>query len=187
MSLRPLVAALLVTGSAPVLAQTFDVNLSDDAAQFAYVAPMGQQGFGQGHVDGRVLFTDNDAFLGALGFGVVGDAGSGSPGLQVGVGVRAYGVNTDNGDVVALALGGRFEFAPPPLPRLRIGAEVNYAPNIVTFVDGDRFYDNSAYVGYEIFQDAVAYLGVRRIHASIEDAPNVTVDKGAYLGVRLQF
>lgn len=187
MSLRPLIAALLLAGSAPAMAQTFDISLSDDSAKLTYVAPMGKQGFGRGEVDGSILFTDNDAFMASVGFGVTGEAGTGSPGLLVGVGARLYGVNTDKSDLAALALGARFTFAPPPLPRLRIGGEVNYAPNIVTFIDGDRFYDNSVYVGYEIFQDAVAYVGVRRIKAGFENGPDVTIDKGAFLGISLHF
>jgi len=187
MSLRPLVAALLLAGSASATAQTFDIGLSNDTARLTYSAPMGQQGFGRGEVDGGILFTDDDAFMASVGYGVVGEAGSGSPGLQVGLGVRGYVLNLEHSDVAALALGARFRFSPPPAPRLHIGGEINYAPNIVTFRDGDRFYDNNVYVGYEVFQDAVAYVGFRRIKAGIENGPDVIVDKGAYLGIKLGF
>ncbi len=39
-------------------------------------------------MEASVCFTDNDNFLADAGFGVVGSAGSGSPGLMVGVGVK---------------------------------------------------------------------------------------------------
>lgn len=187
MSLRPLVAAVLLAGSASTMAQTLDISLSDDSGKLTYVAPMGKQGFGRGEMDASVLFTDNDAFMASLGFGVKGEAGTGSPGLLVGLGARLYGVNTDNADLAAIALGARFTFAPPPVPRLRFGGEVNYAPSVVTFIDGDRFFESNVYVGYEVFQDAVAYVGVRRIKAGFENGPDVTLDKGAYLGVNLRF
>src|SRR3569832_662022 len=187
MSLRPLIAALLLAGSAPAMAQTFDISLSDDSAKLTYVALLGLFGFGRGVVVGCFLFFVFVVFLVLVGFGVTGEAGTGSPGLLVGIGARLYGVNTDKSDLAALALGARFTFAPPPLPRLRIGGEVNYAPNIVTFIDGDRFYDYSVYVGYEIFQDAVAYVGARRIKAGFENGPDVTIDMGAFLGISLHF
>lgn len=187
MSLRPLIAALLLAGSAPAMAQTFDINLGNHAAKLTYVAPMGKQGFGRGQVDGSVLFTDNDNLMASVGFGVTGEAGTGSPGLLAGVGARLYGVTTKNNDLAALALGARLSFAPPPMPRLRIGGEVNYAPNIVTFIDGSRLLDANVYIGYEIFQDAVAYVGVRRIKAGIDNGPDVTIAKGAFLGVSLNF
>lgn len=187
MSIRPFIAALLLTGSVPAMADTFDVSLSDDSAKFSYTAPMGEQGFGRGEVDGSLLFNDDDAVAAAVGFGVMGEAGTGSPGLLAGVGVRLYGVHSKRSDVAALALGGRLVFVPPVLPRLRIGGEVNFAPSIITFIDGDRFYDNSAYVGYEIFQDAVVSVGVRRVRASIENGADVTVDKGAFVGVSFNF
>lgn len=187
MSVRPFFAALLLAGSLPAMAQTFDVSISDDSAKLSYIAPMGQQAFGRGAVDASLLFNDDDAFLGSLGFGVMGEAGTGSPGLQAGLGVRLYGLNSDRGDMAALALGGRVVFMPPGLSRLRIGGEVNFAPSIVTFIDGNRFYDNSAYIGYEIFQDAVVSVGVRRVKASMENGPDVTVDKGAFVGVSFNF
>src|SRR3569833_780911 len=187
MSLRPFFVAFLLVGCVLVLVLFFVFCLCVVSALLSYVAPMGKQGFGRGEVDGSILFTDNDAFMASVGFGVTGEAGTGSPGLLVGIGARLYGVNTDKSDLAALALGARFTFAPPPLPRLRIGGEVNYAPNIVTFIDGDRLFDNSVYVGNEIFQDAVAYVGVRRIKAGFENGPDVTIDKGAFLGISLHF
>src|SRR3569832_200263 len=157
MSLRPLIAALLLAGSAPAMAQIFDISLSDDSAKLTYVAPLGLFGFGRGEVDGSILFTDNDAFMASVGFGVTGEAGTGSTGLLVGIGARLYGVYPDKRDLAALALGARFTFAPPPLPRLRFGGEDYYAANIVTFFDCVRFFVYCVYVFYEIFQDAVAY------------------------------
>ena len=187
MSLRQLVAAASCLASVSAMAQSFDINMSNDAAMLTYTSPLGQQGFGHGQVAGSILFTDNDAFMGKAGFGVVGEAGSGSPGLMVGVGVNLYGVNTNKNDVLALALNGGFNYAPPSLPRLRLGGEINLAPAIVTFIDGDHLYDSSVYVGYEIFQDAVAYIGYRRIKVGINHANDQTVDDGGYVGIKFQF
>lgn len=187
MSLRQIVAAALCLTSANAIAQTFDINLSNDAAMMTYTSPLGQQGFGHGQMDGSILFTDNDNFLGDVGFGVVGAAGSGSPGLMVGVGVKLYGVTTKHNDVAALALSGQFDYAPPPHPRLRLGGSISYAPSIVTFIDGDRLFAGDVYLGYEIFQDTVAYVGFRRIEVDIQDGNSVTVDSGGYLGVKFQF
>src|SRR3569833_2660312 len=128
MSLRPLFVVFLLVGCVLVMAQIFDISLSDDSAKLTYVAPMGKQGFGRGEEDGSILFTDNDAFMASVGFGVTGEAGTGSPGLLVGIGARLYGVSTDKSDLAALALGARFTFAPPPLPRLRIGGGGGGAP-----------------------------------------------------------
>jgi hypothetical protein len=161
--------------SASAMAQSFDINLSNDAAMLTYMSPLGQQGFGHGQVEGSVLFNDNDDFLGDVGFGVVGAAGSGSPGLTVGVGAKLYGVNASNNDIAAVALGGRFDYAPPPLPRLRFGGEINIAPSIVTFIDGDRLSAVSIYLGYD------------NIKVNIQDGGDVTVDSGSYLGVKFKF
>ena len=187
MSLRLFVAALICIASTSAVAQTFDINLSNDAAMLTYMSPLGQQGFGHGQMEGSVLFTDSDNFLADLGFGVVGAAGNSSPGLMVGVGVKLYSLTTKHKDVAALALGGQFDFAPPLLPRMHLSGDVNVAPSIVTFRDGDHLFAGSLNLGYEIFQDAIAYFGVRQIKASIQNASDVTVDSGGYFGVKFRF
>jgi hypothetical protein len=188
MSLRQLVAAASCLASVSATAQTFDINLSNNAAMLTYMSALGQQGFGHGQLTGSVLFNDNDDFLLKAGLGVVGDAGSGSPGLSVGVGANLYGITTtDNSDVAALALNGNFDYAPPAVPRLHLGGEVNLAPSIVTFIDGDHLYDSSVYLGYEIFQGAVAYFGYRRIKVGIQNHHDETVDSGGYLGIKFRF
>lgn len=188
MSRQLVAAAICCLASAGVsAAQTFDVNLSNDAARLSYLAPLGQQGFGHGQMEASVLFTDNDKYLGDVGFGVVGPAGSGSPGLQVGVGVRLYGVTTRHDDIAALALGAQFDYAPPPAPRLRIFGGVDAAPSIVTFIDGDHMYSANLNVGYEIFRDTVAYFGFRKIKVGLDNGSSVTIDSGGYLGVNFRF
>lgn len=189
MSFRRIVVAAFCLAATEycAAAQIFDINLSDDAAMLTYSSAMGQQAFGHGQIEGSILFTDHDNYMGDVGFGVVGEGGSGSPGLMVGVSVKAIGVNTKRHDVGALALGGRFDFAPPPLPRLRFGGSLDYAPDIVTFMDGDRLTFSSIYLGYEIFRDTVAYLGYRNIKVNIKDDHNVTVDSGGYMGISFQF
>lgn len=187
MSLRQIVAAASCLISTGAMAQSFDINLSNDAAMLTYTSALGQQGFGHGQLEGSILFTDNDDFMGKVGFGVVGEAGSGSPGLTVGLGVNLYGLTVNNYDVGALALNGRFDYSPPPIPRLRLGGEINLAPNIVTFMDGDHLYDNSVYLGYEIFQDAVVYVGYRNIKVGIQDGNDQTLDSGGYVGINFRF
>ena len=73
------------------------------------------------------------------------------------------------------------------MPRLRVGGEIDLAPSIVTFIDGDHLYDSSAYLGYEIFQDAVAYFGYRRIKVSVQSSHDQTVDSGGYVGIKFRF
>jgi len=187
MSVRQLVAAASCLISVSAAAHTFDVNLSNDAAMLSYTSALGQQGFGHGQMGAELLFTDNSSFSGRVGFGVVGEAGSGSPGLMVGVGVNLYGVTTDDSDVAAVALNGNFEYAPPPLNRLRLGGELNLAPSIVTFMDGDNLFDGSLYAGYEIFQEAVAYIGYRQFKIKVQNGKNETVDSGGYIGIKFKF
>ena len=59
MSLRQLVAAGCCLVSVSAMAQSFDINLSNDAAMLSYTSALGQQGFGHGQLDAAILFTDH--------------------------------------------------------------------------------------------------------------------------------
>ena len=54
-------------------------------------------------------------------------------------------------------------------------------------MDGDSLSAASIHLGYEIFQDAVAYIGYRSIKVSIQNSSDVTVDSGGYLGIKFSF
>jgi hypothetical protein len=188
MSLRQLAAAALFLISASAMAaQSFDINLNHNTAMLTYMTPLGQQGFGHGQAEGSILFTDGNNYLADVGFGVVGQAGTGSPGLIAGVGVKFYSLTTQHDNVAALALNGNFDFAPPAVPRLHFSGALNLAPDVVTFIDGNRLYFGDVEVGYEIFRDAIAYFGVRRIQVGIKGSGDYTLSDGGYIGVRFRF
>ncbi|HHM05314.1 MAG TPA: hypothetical protein ENJ19_06175 [Gammaproteobacteria bacterium] len=179
-------ACFISAGSAGA-AQSLDISLSDDTARVVYAGPTGQQGFGRGEFTVGLLFTEQEDFFGELGIRVIGEAGTDAPGLLAGVAVKAVGVAADAGDAVALTLGGLVDYAPPPLPRLHLEAAVNYAPGIVTFLDGDRFYHWSLGVGYEVLRDATVYLGYRKMRLSIDKGPDLNLDNGGHLGLKFKF
>ena len=92
-----------------------------------------------------------------------------------------------NNNAVALALGGMVRYAPFPDRRLGLIASLYYSPNIVTFGDTDRCAEIGARMEFEIIPQALVYLGYRRIEFGLEAKPNVILEEGAHLGVRIIF
>lgn len=172
--------------SLPLQAQEIDVNLSNDSAQFRYIKHS-NGGLGQSELDAGLLYTTTEDVLLMLGLQVVDEAGTGSPGLHAGLGGKLFAINADTFDLFALALGGQIRYAPPSLPRFALRAELFVAPDIVTFMDVDRLVYQSVSLEYEILSQATAYIGHRRIKATIHNAPSSELEDAGHLGLRILF
>ncbi len=188
---RTVVAGLIMAVSASASAQSVDVSLSDDTAKFTYSQAVGKQGFGRGAWDASVLFNDDDDFFGSLGVHVMGEAGSGAPGLDAGVGLKFYGMSAGDYEAAAVAISGLLHFAPPAAPRFHFRGYANFAPSVVTFMDGDDFTEIGIDLGYEIVRDAVFYVGYRRVTLDLDidkqKPKDVKLDRGAHVGIRFSF
>lgn len=171
-------------------AQSLDMNLSNNTVEGVFAAPVSGTGLGRSSYDVSVLFSerddDNNWMLGG-GFTVTGEAGSDAPGLEFGVGVKAYTMEVAKYDVTAIPLGGHIRYAPPGMNRLFFKASLYWAPEIVTLYDGDQFLYITSRVGYEILPTADLYLGYRNIDVDIKNRDDVRVAESWMLGVQLTF
>ena len=175
-----------------VLAQALDVNLSDDTAQFRFITPVGFQDranntFGGTELDLGFLYTTSEDVLGIVGFQAIDEAGSASPGLKVGVGVKGFAGNIEKNDVYAVTLGVQARFAPPMFNRFGIFGDIHFAPDVVTFGDTERLLYINTRLEYEVLPQATAYLGYRKIRANINGGGHVSIDNGAHLGIQFLF
>lgn len=186
---RILLVTVLAVCSHMAMARTMDVNLSSDTAEFRFsVNPSGQGRFNNSELDLGMIYTTDDDFVGVLGIQVIGDTGSRSPGLKAGVGVKLFGGNTDkDNDFVVITLGGSLRYNPPFLDRFDIRAYINYAPKIVSFMDADNFSYYGVRAGYEIMQEALVYVGYRRIELGPSKGSDETIDSGMNIGVEFYF
>ena len=188
-----MVAAALLACAAAVPAQTLDLNMSNDSALFRYIIlDRDSSGSGSKEVDLGLVYSTDDAIVGMFGAQLVAEAGSRSPGLDAGLGLKLFGANADvdGGDDVslfALTLGGQLHFVPPPWPRIGVSLEGFFSPDVVTFGDADKFAYLSAALEYRVLPQAMVYLGYRKMRAGLEEGDNVTVESGGHLGFQLEF
>ena len=172
--------------SLPAAAQQFDMTLSDESAQIRYIITS-NGGFGNSEIDLGLLFTQENDTVGMLGIQVVDEAGSGSPGLNVGLGAKGFIANTDSYDIIATAVGGQLRYAPPSLNRFAVAASLFYAPGIVSFMDADNFLYTTTRLEYEVLAQAKVYLGYRRVTAKINNRSETTLDSDIHLGMQILF
>jgi hypothetical protein len=193
MPLRRLVALSFLAVSTTLainttaMADTLDINLRDSSAQVQYKSSMGRDALGKTEFHVGVLFAKQNNTLGDAGVLVKDEVGSSVPGFSVGVGIKGLAAHTMGTNESALALGGMMRYSPPDAHRLGVVGLVYFSPNITTFGDADRFSETGIRVEYEVIPQAAAYLGYRKIRFGLNAAPNVILDEGIHVGVRLSF
>jgi len=198
MSLRRIVPVYLLafgtmaTVSTTALADTVDINLRDNSAQFQYISSLGRDPLGKTKFHAGVLYVNRNNMLGDFGLLVQDELGDNAPGFSVGVGIKGLvakvtGNSTIVSSTTALALGGLVRFSPPATQRLGVVGEVYLSPNIVTFGDANRYVESNVRVEYEVIPQAVAYVGYRRIAFGLKTQPDEILDEGVNIGVRISF
>ena len=171
-----------------VLAQDLDFNLNGQTVQLEYSDRVHGPGeLNSGRVSASGLFTSKDDYIVGMGARVTGQAGTGSPGLQVGIGAKLFGGSVDGNGFAALALDGGVRYSPPPLPRLALGVRLFYAPDIVTFADANNYVQAEVRVAYEVLPQSFVYIGYRDLHVGITGTGHKTVDSNVHIGIKIHF
>ena len=177
---------LSITISPVVYAQSLDINLSDDTAEFRYITPVGfENSLGNAELDLGFLSTTSDDIMGIVGFQAVDEAGSATPGLKVGVGVKAFAGTINKNDVYAIGLGGNVRV--PIINRVAIFGDIHFAPDVVTFGDTERLLYINTRLEYEILPEATVYLGYRNLRANLTKGGHESIDNAAHLGLQFMF
>jgi YfaZ precursor len=177
---------VLVATAFAVQANNLDINLGSDAASVNFSGDLTNTGL-IGDL-GYLHHTDR-VDIGSAGVMVVGDSNpAGSPFIfAVGGKVFFISPKQNYGNGTVLGLGGRFNYTWPSYNRFKIGGELYYAPNIVSFNNADRYLQYSVNAGYEILHNAELYVGYRHISAAFTNTSDVTLDSTFMVGFNLTF
>ena len=191
MFLRHIFAIGISTLSVSAVADAFDINLSNDVAQFQYIAPMGDVGQGKSEGHAGFLYNDKDNVL--LDAGVlVSNEGDSAALASIGIGIKGVAAKIGKYDTAALALGGQVRITPADDRKFSIVARAYFAPDIVTFGDAEKYFEAIVRVEYNIMQNASAYIGYRKVTFDVAlPAPHpvteMDLDEGVHVGVRIAF
>jgi hypothetical protein len=180
---------LCIGASGNLYARALDFNLSGESAQVKYTTLMGATNYGRTELGFGFLYHEDKNYLGELGLLVIDEAGSKSPGLEVGVGAKFYYAEADKPDIraSAIGLGGQLRYRHGAASRIVSSATLFYAPGIVSFQDADQLYELDAAIEYEIIPTASAYVGYRLIETEIKNREDVEIDDNFIVGLRFKF
>lgn len=186
-------AALLLSAAAPNFAAAtgIDINVSDESAALAVRNPIGLkiENLKNSDVELGFFYKDDpkNTMMGNLGFEVSGGAGAGAPGLDLGAGLKAYLGTFADYDVGAITLGLMARYAPPVAQRFFMSLRGNYSPNVLTFNDGDSFFEFNGRLGYEILPEVEIYAGYRNIEVELDNGAEIKPDDGWHIGFSFVF
>ena len=176
------VAVALAAGGAAARADSLDINLNNESIQATYAAELRAAEFNVG----ALYNDDRDDWVVSMGIVASGE-GQGGTRTEAGLGGKIYGASVDNQDLLALGLGGQFRVFPGNGP-VGIGAYGFYAPDIVTGMDGKKFWEAGARLEFELVRrTANIYLGYRKVRAEFTNGTEATIDSGGHVGVRISF
>ncbi len=182
--MRALAAIVLAVSAGTATADSFDLNLHDDALRLTYSTGMnGMRGLS---VDGGILYQEDTANLYHVGLSVSGENWSKAGVFDISIGGRAiYSSPEHVGDAAAVGLGGRVRFS--PAHRVGIGGHLYYAPNILSFADSERYVEMGVRLDYQLLPQAFVYVGWRSVEIRFENHGDVELDESGHVGMKLLF
>ncbi|MBI3546717.1 MAG: hypothetical protein HY081_09040 [Gammaproteobacteria bacterium] len=184
MHFRRLLATLIIMSfSTAAFADSLDINLNNDSVQAIYATSWRSAEFNVG----ALFNNDKNDWVASTGLLANGEKVTGETRIEAGLGGKIYGASVSNQDILALGLGGQLRVFPNNGP-LAVSGYLFYAPDVVTFVDGKKFWEGGLRLEYEVIKKtASVYIGVRKVKAKLDNGSEVTVDSGGHVGVRINF
>lgn len=183
-------ALTVLTFSSAARADALDINLSNEVAQFQYIAPMGNMGQGKSEGHAGLLFNNKDNLQVEAGV-MVSNEGNSPAFASLGVGLKGVAAKIEKNDAAALALGGQIRITPADDRKFAILGRLFFAPDIVTFGDAEKYVETLVRAEYNIMDNAAAYVGYRKITFDIDLPPaqvaELDLDEGVHVGVRIAF
>ncbi len=182
------VTLLSALAATPVLADSIDLNLHNEAIRATYTMQL-QSTKGLSAEAGLLYVEDkktNDSETMVHGGVLVsGENWSKSGTFDIAMGARMVYAAPANLDMLAVAFGGRLRFS--PVPRLGIGGHFYYAPDITSFMDINEYQEYGLRLDYQVLPQAFVYLGHRRITADFGGPKDWEMDDNAHVGFKMAF
>jgi len=180
--MRLIVFALLAGASVAAAAGSLDINLSNHTVETQYSTNAGSAQMSLGG-----LYNDDEKnWFVQAGLLAAGETETGGSRFDAGLGGKLYAVHVSGKDLLALGLGGQLRWFPGNRS-FAVGGYAFYAPSVVTFVDGERFSDVGLRVEIEVVKNSTLYAGYRWVKAELSNHTSPYVDKGAFVGIRIDF
>ena len=172
-------------------AQTASITLSEKSAQVGYGFLVGGSNYGRTELKAEFLYNSDETYMIDASLQVFDEVGSQVQGLVAGLGGKLYGASVAGNryEILVLGVGGMLRYAIPQNKRIILGVDGYYSPQIVSFIDAERFYDVAARLEYELLPTASAYVEYRKylFESTADNEGGIIIERGFRLGMELTF
>ena len=182
---RIIFLAITLLMSNAAFSQELSIQLSSDTARVMYVTEAFGQDFGRLELEAGMLHKEGGDDLINLGLLVRGESVS-AP-VIVAIGARGYYADIKPYTVAAIAIGADVLLSPEQWGGFGMGGYFYTAPSVVSFSDAEDLTEYGLYLNFQITPQARVTVGYQRIDIAINNAPDVTFDKGSYFGLNISF
>ena len=110
------------------------------------------------------------------------------PGLAIGLGIKGEYTKFDGDDYAAIPLGLEADMKLPfvDVIPVYVGGALYYAPSVLSFRDGDDYFETRIHLDVEPIKNGRIEVGYRMIDTDVKNR-DVTYNDAWYLGMRLDF
>jgi len=177
----------LLVSTQSVLADELDTNISSDSVRVIYTAPIGGADYGRKNITMGALYNKDDNFFFDAGLHIIDEAGSKIPGMEVGIGPKAYIGQTETEDYLTFGFEALANYRLATSNRFLFSGNVYYSPSIIAFIDADELWELNFRASYELIPSASVYVGFRKIRVKVNVKRERLIDDGFYFGLKMEF
>ena len=176
---------LLLAGSC--WAADFSLLLNDFSAQGRFNIALDKNDFGESYTEMRLLYNDHkDTQFGTIAGGVSGEPGD-IPGVKFGAEVLANLGSSNDKNLMAIGLGLKVNYLPPPVPGLAVYGRLQYAPELLSFLNCKNLFEPAVGVSYMITPKAAISVEYQNIRADIKHTGHRNIDNAVRAGILFHF
>ena len=170
-------------------AESLRLGFNDFSAQIEARMPVQQDSYGFSEVSIRGLYNEKeDTLISSLGFDVYGSHTDETlDGIHFGAGAKVFGGETEEEEIVSVALGGLLRMSPTAWQGFELSASYFYGPQVFTTLDAQRLTEFQTAVDYEFIPKARVFIGYSNLQANFEDRDKRTIDESFRLGISLSY
>ncbi len=171
---------------AQLFADEINVSINSDAARLGYKHDFRANDLQLG---GGWLYDQDKGSVGHIDLNLVSEASEGNTPVKAGLGGRFsyFDGDLNNQSGTALGIGGFARYTLPRYNRISIGGHLYFAPDVLSFGDGEQLIDAEVRVSYNVLRQADVFLGARYVQGEYKNAADVKFDSGVHIGINLRF
>ncbi len=185
-SIRAIVTSFIATLCASAAtADTLDVSLGGSTARGEYQGQFAQ------HQDlyygGHLLYHEDDGHVLGASLHVAGRSKATTLSQHTGIGGKLIQFDGGDPDGAAIAVGGYILHNLATANLLSVRGDLYYAPSVVTFGDGQSYFEFNLRMEYKLVNQASVYLGYRNIEVDFDKFGNKDIEESGHVGLIMHF